>query len=135
MYQKFILTLCPKYKRIMETKQLLEQLKAIAELKANQITTAHKNIVREACAAAGIEYPAKPTCKMCYIDTAVQCYAALNRRAEAEKVQSNGRKYVLRPGTDIYFGDIRINEATITDKLAADCISRGLDPKYFIICE
>ena len=118
---------------LQEAKQRLQQ---IAENNAVQLTASDKQMIREAAAAVGIEFEPKSRCTSCYRDVAVQILVALKQfEAPADTEPTDGRRYILRPGVDLLFGDIRVNEATMNDALAEKIIARGFNKKYFAKCE
>lgn len=107
---------------------IISRLKEIAAKTASQVTKADKEFIREYAGLYGVELPKeKPNCKSCYVDAAVQIYKAIK---DAEPKPTN-RKYVLRDGVDVIWRGIRINEASVTDELAADWIANGFPSVYF----
>lgn len=72
------------------------------------------------------------TCKRCWHDYAMQVWRALD--AEHQEGQDT-REYVLRDGVDVFFGNIRVNDATLTDELAHYLVEHGFNRKYFKKCE
>ena len=59
---------------------------------------------------------------------------AKTKEAE-ENAASDTRRFILKPGVDVYFGNIRVNEATLTDELAERILERGFAADYFVKCE
>ena len=41
------------------------------------------------------------------------------------------KTFVLRAGVDVFFRNIRINEATMTDELARDILKKGFPKRFF----
>ena len=119
----------------MTTQEAKPRLQQIAENNAVQLTASDKQMIREAAAAVGIEFEPKSRCTSCYRDAAVQILVALKDLETRPVEQADGRRYILRPGVDLLFGDIRVNEATMTDALAEKIIARGFNKKYFSKCE
>lgn len=94
-----------------------------------------RSYVREIAPEFGVEIR-NTRCKDCYADAAVLCLIEARKRiAPQHEPENNKRKYILKPGTNVYFGTIRVNEATITDELAARLIERGFERKFFVKCE
>ncbi len=115
-------------------------LKEILNTPASKLTAEQKEVVKEYAKEYGVPFTPKSRCKDCYHDAAMQIYnkltqedAELEAEAEAE-AQEETRRYILRPGVDVWFGNIRVNPATLTDELAEYIISRGFKTKYFIKC-
>lgn len=44
------------------------------------------------------------------------------------------RQYVLKKGVDVLFNGLRINDATLTDELAAQIIEQGFATYWFAKC-
>ena len=99
------------------------------------ISTEDRAFVREVAPEFGVEIR-NTRCKDCYADAAVLCLIEARKRiAPEQKPEEDKRKYILKAGTDVYFGHVRVNEATITDELAARLIERGFERKFFVKCE
>lgn len=94
-----------------------------------------KAFIRNACEELGVEFNPKSRCKSCYQDAAILCVLEIKKREAEENAEKSEARYVLRPGTDVLFGNTRVNEATITDELAESLLARGFDPKFFVKCE
>lgn len=108
--------------------KIILKLKEIAGKTAKQITNEDKAFIREYSSQYGVELPKeKPNCKSCYVDAAVQIYKAIK---DSEPKQTE-RKYILRDGVDVIWRGIRINEASVTDELAAEWIADGFPKVYF----
>lgn len=94
-----------------------------------------RSFVREIAPEFGAEIR-NTRCKDCYADAAVLCLLEARKRIAPErKPEEDERKYILKAGTDVYFGRVRVNEATITDELAARLIEQGFERKFFVKCE
>lgn len=68
-------------------------------------------------------------CPNCWLDMATELLSAI---ILSEKVRDGKEHYILREGTDVFFGEVRVNEATLTDDLAREIIGRGFDTAFFI---
>lgn len=120
----------------MDYKELQKVLRGIAETPAEMLTAEDKAYIRKTAAALGVPFSAgKSRCKACYIDAAIQCYSAAKTKEAEELAASDTRRYILKPGVDVFFGSMRVNEATLTDELAERIIARGFSRDYFIRCE
>lgn len=94
-----------------------------------------RSFVREIAPEFGVEIR-NTRCKDCYVDAATLCLIEARKRiAPEQKPEEDKRKYILKAGTDVYFGSVRVNEATITDELASRLIERGFERKFFVKCE
>lgn len=119
----------------MNYQEIKEQTRRIAELQSYEITAEDKALIRKCAADLGVQFSAgKNRCKACYIDAAILCYHEAARLEAVEASASDEHQYVLVPGTDVFFGSIRVNEATITDELAERLIERGFSKTYFVKC-
>ena len=99
------------------------------------MSTEDRSFVREIAPEFGVEIR-NTRCKDCYVDAATFCLIEARKRiAPEQKPEEDKRRYILKPGTDVYFGRVRVNEATITDELAARLIERGFERKFFVKCE
>jgi hypothetical protein len=66
----------------------------------------------------------------------MKCYNKATEMQAAESDTPDERRYILKPGVDVFFGNIRVNETTITDELAEAILARGFERKFFAkICE
>ena len=119
----------------MENENVKNELREIVNTPASKLNAEQKAKVREYAQEYGVEFTPKGRCGSCYHDAAM---AIFNKIAESEAevaAQTDTRRYILRPGVDLWFGNIRVNEATITDALAEEILARGFNPKYFVKCE
>lgn len=120
----------------MELQEMKTRLETIINQPAEQMSAADKKYVRECCNALGVEFEPKNTrCKSCYQDAAILCVLEIKKRDAEANAGADTRRYILRPGTDVFFGNTRVNEATLTDELAERLLARGFDPKFFVKCE
>ena len=110
-------------------------LKEILNTPASKLTAEQKEAVKGYAKEYGVPFKPKSRCRDCYHDAAMQIYNKLNQEDAELEAQEETRRYILRPGVDVWFGNIRVNPATITDELAEYIISRGFKTKYFIKCE
>lgn len=109
-------------------------LRAIAEKPAKELTAADKETVRKAIQKYGVQFEIKEGCPNCWNDAAMMCLIAIQNEQAKTEATADERRYILRPNVDVYFGKVRVNEATLTDKLAERLISRGFDTKFFVKC-
>lgn len=75
-----------------------------------------------------VTLPENP-CPSCWVDLAIELLSAISA---AEKMEDGSGHYILREGTDVIFGSIRVNEAMMTDEIAQDLLANGFDPSFFI---
>lgn len=116
--------------------EIEKKMRAIAQGGVGNLTADDKAYIRKTAADLGVQFTAgKSRCRACYIDAAILCYTAAKKKAAEEAAESDTRKYILVPDTDVYFGSVRVNEATLTDELAERIIARGFDKSYFVKCE
>ena len=94
-----------------------------------------KEYIASACKYLAIEFEPRSRCKDCYYDAAMQCLMKLHEATAKEDAKEDERKFILRPNLDVYFGNVRVNESTITDDLARELIAQGFDKKFFVKCE
>ena len=111
-----------------------DRLRAIINAGAKGMTADDRAFVRELAKKNGIEIK-NTRCKDCYLDAAVASLRLDREKETAESEQeTDERRYVLRPGVDVYFGSIRVNAETLTDELAERIIARGFEKKFFVKC-
>lgn len=113
-------------------KEVLERVERMAK-DPKTITNDDRAFLREVAPQLGVTIK-NTRCKDCYTDAAILCVLKCREQLQPEQ-DEDGRRYVLRKGVDVYFGTIRVNEATITDELAARLIERGFERKFFVKCE
>ena len=114
--------------------ETINQLEKIVE-SPSTMSAEDRFFIREIAPEFGVEIR-NTRCKDCYADAAVLCLLEARKRiAPEQKPEEGERKYILRDGTDVYFGRVRVNEATITDELAARLIEQGFERKFFVKCE
>ena len=114
--------------------EVLTRLEKIVE-SPSTMSAEDRSFVREIAPEFGVEIR-NTRCKDCYADAAVLCLLEVRKRIAPErKPEEDERKYILKAGTDVYFGRVRVNEATITDELAARLIEQGFERKFFVKCE
>lgn len=115
------------------TQEQKDRLRDIINAGAKGMTADVRAFVRDLAEENGIEIK-NTRCKDCHIDAAV-ALLRLDRESKNESEQENdGRRYVLRPGVDVYFGNVRVNAETLTDELAERIIARGFEKKFFVKC-
>ena len=122
--------------KIMNYEEIKTELRAIVETPARNLKKEQRARIEEIAKELGVESPDKKRCNSCWIDTAVMCASAIDeRQAQSEEPKEDGRKYVLKKGTDVIFMRTRINELTLTDELAREIIARGFPKRFFEKCE
>lgn len=119
----------------MENEIVKNDLREIANTPAKALTQEHKKKIREYAKEYGVAFKPKSGCGSCYHDAAVIIYNKITNEDVEVAAENDTRRYVLRPGVDLLFGGVRVNEATLTDELAERIIARGFEKKYFIKCE
>jgi hypothetical protein len=116
------------------TKEEKDRLIAIAQGNPQSMTKDDREFVK-ACARELRVQIKNTRCRACYYDAACECVVRMREEIMEEKsAETDNRKYILRPGVDVYFGDIRVNAATLTDELAERIITRGFEKKFFAKC-
>lgn len=118
-----------------QKREIEAQLRAVVNTPANQIKAEHKSIVITIAKELGISVEAKPRCGSCWHDAAVKLFEQIQAEHAPEEQTEDKRKYVLKKGVDVYFGDVRVNSATLTDELARRILARGFERKFFARCE
>ena len=121
----------------MNFESIKNELREIVNTPARELTLEQKNRVQAIVADLGIEFERpKKGCGSCYHDAAMKCYNRATEMQAAENETTDDRRYILKPGVDVFFGNIRVNETTITDDLAEAILARGFERKFFAkICE
>ena len=121
----------------MSNEEIKDKLRVIVNKSARTITDEEKDFLNRLGSELGIERGGKSGCKKCWHDWAMRCWVSVSEREDesAPKSAETDRKYVLKNGVDLFFGSIRVNEATLTDELAEYIISRGFEKKWFEKCE
>ena len=119
----------------MNYDEIKSKLREIVDTPASALTPPQKAAVREYAETYGVEFKPKPRCASCYHDAAMTIWERVKEEEEKESAPEDTRKYILKPGVDLFFGSIRVNEVTLTDELAEQILARGFNPKYFIKCE
>lgn len=113
------------------TQKQKDRLRDIVNAGAKGMTADVRAFVRDLAEENGIEIK-NTRCKDCHLDAAV-ALLRLDRESESEQ-ENDGRRYILRPGVDVYFGSVRVNAETLTDELAERIIARGFEKKFFVKC-
>ena len=117
----------------MSTEDIKMRLREIVNKSARTLTEDDRSFLLFVANKLVIERVGKSGCVKCWHDIAVRCY---NKIAENEQPENDDtRKYILKKGVDVYFGNIRVNEATLTDELAERILARGFERKFFAKCE
>lgn len=116
------------------TQEQKERLRAIVEKGARKMTAEDRAFVRELAKTYNVNIP-NNRCRDCIVDAAFELLRLdqeEDKGAEAKK--KTDRRFVLWPGVDVYFGDVRVNAETLTDELAERIIARGFEKKFFAKC-
>lgn len=101
-----------------------------------KLTTNDKDFVVHMCKFWGVPFQPKNTrCRSCYQDAAMSCIQKIKNARAKDIAKKDERRFVLKPDVDVFFGNLRINEATLTDELAEKIIAKGFETKYFVKCE
>lgn len=119
----------------MTDEEKRQRLQSIADNQAKKLTDDDKQFIVETAEELGVEFAPKSRCKSCYFDAVILCLVELKKQGAQVEAEKDERAYVLRPGLDVRFGDVRVNEHTLTDDLARELIARGFDKKFFVKCE
>lgn len=120
----------------MEKEQALEQLRAVVNKPAKQLTEEDRATVEAIAGELGVTFTGRKGCKSCIHDWAIMCAKELEKEPqEQEQEEKPKRKYKLKAGIDVFFGNIRVNELTLTDELAERLLARGFERKYIEVCE
>lgn len=114
----------------MENEEIKKRIREIINTPASMLSNSDKDFLLKAGLQVGVLK--NGTCKRCWHDYAMQVWRALD--AEQQDGQDT-REYVLRDGVDVFFGNIRVNNATLTDELARYLLDHGFNRKYFKKCE
>lgn len=112
----------------MKSNETLSRLREICDV-AHAITKEDKDYLKREAKRAGVEISACNDCPNKWADLAVQLY----RKLKADEKPDSGEHYQLKEGVDVIFGGVRVNEATITDELAAKLLARGFARKWFAV--
>lgn len=113
----------------MENEEIKERIREIINTPASMLSNSDKQFLLDAGQQVGVP---KGTCKRCWHDYAMRVWKALDVEQQEEQ---DTRAYVLRDGVDVFFGNIRVNDATLTEDLARYLLDHGFNRKYFKKCE
>ena len=116
----------------MELQEIKSELKQLAQ--ETNLTKEQRERVRVIADELGVTLDLKRNCKNCYSDAVILLYREVQSKLAQDTTTSDERQYILRPDVDVFFGDVRVNAATLTDELAERLIARGLERKLFIKC-
>lgn len=119
----------------MNYDEIKNKLREIVDTPAAVLTPEQKAAVREYAKTYGVEFNPKPRCESCYHDAVMTIWERVKEKEAKERASEDTRKYILKPGVDLFFGSVRVNEVTLTDALAEQILARGFNPKYFVKCE
>lgn len=116
------------------TQEQKERLRDIINAGAKGMTADDRAFIRELAKQNGIVIK-NTRCKNCYFDAAVDLsWKEKEKEIGAGAEKNADRRFVLRPGVDVYFGSVRVNAETLTDELAERIIARGFEKKFFAKC-
>lgn len=113
----------------MQKEEITERLREICNKAVKELTSEDIEFVTTLAGFHNVDIKRRG-CKSCIVDAAVAVYKILTN-GEDEEPKDDARKYVLRDGVDVLFNGIRINAATLTDKMAAALIEEGFDTSLF----
>lgn len=116
----------------MKLQELKSELKQLAQ--ETNLTKDQRERVRAIADELGATLDLKRNCKNCYSDAVVLLYREVQSKLAQGAATDDERRYILRPDVDVFFGNVRVNSATLTDELAERLIARGLERKLFIKC-
>ena len=133
IFHFFVVSLHPKQNNNAMTEEKKERLRAIAQGNPQSMTKDDRDFVKACADELGVKIK-NTRCRSCYYDAALDCVVRINEKPEEKAAETDDRRYILRNGVDLLFGDIRVNEATMTDELAERIIARGFETKYFEKC-
>ena len=133
IFHFFVVSLHPKKNNKAMTEEQKERLRAIAQGNPQSMTKGDRDFVKACADELGVQIK-NTRCRSCYYDAALECVVQINEKPEEKAAEKDERRYVLRKGVDLLFGDIRVNAATMTDELAERIIARGFETKYFEKC-
>ena len=114
----------------MENEEIKKRIREIINTPASMLSSSDKDFLLKAGLQVGVLK--NGTCKRCWHDYAMQVWKALDVEQQEEQ---DTRAYVLRDSVDVFFGNIRVNAATLTDELARYLLDHGFNHKYFKKCE
>lgn len=118
----------------MTKEQMQNELRAIVNKPARSLTDEDKSFLLWAGEETDVQRGGKSGCVKCWHDFAMQIWNKLQEQEEPEAAADDSRKYILKKGVDVYFGNTRVNEATLTDELAERILARGFERKFFEKC-
>lgn len=117
----------------MSTEEIKMRLREIVNKAARNLTEDDRSFLLFVANELEIGRGGKSGCVKCWHDLAVRCYNKISENEQPEN--DDKRKYILKKGVDVYFGNIRVNDATLTDELAERILARGFERKLFAKCE
>ena len=114
----------------------MENLSFLKEvINKHEIDESEKRLVRSICKEVGVAVSFATKCKTKWQDSVLEAYNILKEREVAENSEQDEnaeiKTFVLRAGVDVFFRNIRINEATMTDELARDILKKGFPKRFF----
>lgn len=108
----------------MNNKELKELCRMIIE--RGRAVTSERDTIANECRARGIRLNMR--CPNCYVDAATIIYRQLQND---EKPEQSAKRYVLRPGVNVYFGSVHVCEEIMTDELAEKLLKQGFSIRFF----
>ena len=133
IFHFFVVSLHPKQNNKAMKEEQKERLRAIAQGNPQSMTKDDRDFVKACADELGVKIK-NIRCRSCYYDAALECVVMINEKSEEKASETDDRRYILRNGVDLLFGDIRVNAATMTDELAERIIARGFETKYLEKC-
>lgn len=112
-----------------------QELREIVNLPARELTSEQKERILQIADELGVKTESRKRCSRCWHELAMQCYIRIAEQEQAENIENDPRRYILRPNLDVIFDGIRVNAATLTDELAEHLIERGFERRFLIKCE
>ena len=114
----------------MENEEIKTRIRELINTQASILSNSDKDFLLKASLQVGVLK--NGTCKRCWHDYAMQVWNSLDVEQQEEQ---DTRAYVLRDSVDVFFRNIRVNAATLTDDLARYLLEHGFNRKYFKKCE
>lgn len=112
-----------------------QELRELVNIPARELTPEQKERILQIADELGVKTEARQRCSRCWHELAMQCYVRIAEQEQAENIENDPRRYILRPNLDVIFDGIRVNAATLTDELAEQLIERGFERRFFMKCE
>ena len=134
--QKISKTMAKKTKNEQPAKaDYRQELRELVNVPARELTQEQKERILQIAEELGVKTETRQHCSRCWHELAMQCYIRIAEQEQADNIENDPRRYILRPNLDVIFEGIRVNAATLTDELAEQLIARGFERKFFVKCE